>query len=62
VDSESLIGSLAWLAIGLGYAWSVRTLARMTRASDVRDIDEHDRKLAISVDDVPIRVELRRGA
>jgi hypothetical protein len=59
MDSGYLTGSLVWLAIAVGYAWSVRRLARMNRAPDVR---EPDGKLALPVADIPIRDELRRGA
>jgi len=62
MDGGYLPGSLAWIAIGVGYAWSVRKLARMSRASDVRDASKPERKLALPVGDVPIRAELRRGA
>jgi hypothetical protein len=50
-----LLGSLVWIVIGVGYAWSVRNLARLTRAAPVR-------KLTLRVDDVPIGGGLRRGA
>ena len=59
MDGGYLPTSFAWIALGVGYAWSVRKLGRMSRASDVR---EPDRKLELPVDDVPIRDELRRGA
>ena len=59
MDGGYLSSSFAWIAIGVGYAWSVRKLGQMSRASDVR---EPDRKLELPVDNVPIRDELRRGA
>ena len=59
MDGAYLPTSFAWIALGVGYAWSVRKLGRMSRASDVR---EPDGKLELPVDDVPLRDELRRGA
>ena len=32
MDAGQLTGSLAWLAVAVGYAWTVRTLARMAHA------------------------------
>jgi hypothetical protein len=56
MDGGYFPGSLAWIAIGIGYVWSVRKLGRMSHAS------EPEQKLVLPVHDVPVRDEIRRGA
>jgi len=55
MDAGDLPGSLAWLAIGLGYAWTVRKLSRMARTPETRDTGKLDYKLTIPVDGLPVR-------
>ena len=38
MHEAQLLGSLAWLALGVGYAWTVRKLARMARAPQENDV------------------------
>ena len=48
---ENLPGSLAWLATGVGYAWTVRKLARMARTAAPGEPDQLDSKVKIVVDE-----------
>jgi len=41
MDEGQLVGSLAWLGIGVGYAWTVQKLARMARAPRPSDPSHH---------------------
>ena len=49
MDAAQLVGWFVWLAIGVGYAWTVRQLARMTRAAVPGNLDQHDSKIRIAV-------------
>ena len=59
---EHVPGSLAWLAICIGYAWTVRKLARMGRAAAPGDVDQHDSKLRIVVDTAIVPRGMQAGA
>jgi hypothetical protein len=50
MDAGHLFGSLAWPGICVGYALTVRKLARMARAAAPADVDQHDSKLRIVID------------
>jgi hypothetical protein len=51
MDTGHTFGSLAWLAIGVGYAWSVWKLAHMAKAAKSSDVEPRDPSVAIIVDE-----------
>jgi len=62
MDAGDLPGSLAWLAMGLGYAWTVRKLSRMARTPVTTDAGQLDYKLTIPVDGLPVRRHAEQGS
>jgi hypothetical protein len=51
MDAGHSFGSLAWLAIGVGYGWSVWKLARMAKTAKSSDVEPPDSGVAIVVDE-----------
>jgi len=49
--SGHTFGSLAWLAIAVGYAWSVWKLGRMAKPAKTSDVEPGHPGVAIVVDE-----------
>jgi len=51
MTAGQLPGSLAWLAIGVGYAWAVLKLARISRGRAPGELHQPDSTVRIVVDE-----------
>jgi len=60
MDEGQLLGSLAWIGVGVGYAWTVRKLASMARPPRATAADWRGRSPAGARADQPSGVPSRR--
>ena len=51
MDTGHAVGTLAWLTLGVGYAWSVWKLARMARAETSPDAEPCRPAVTIAIDE-----------